>query len=280
LAQSVSPDRGIWWQTASSSYRGARSSMQHDTARGKRGQLPRKWRRANDADDWRRQELEKRNCTKYHYVKFVETKKVNRKLKSCRRMILEAVEAGREKEAADLKKELKAHLSDYEYVSHYPKHLPYNALFPKEDSEASRRRREEIRKLIHTNLVREEGGEEVEDAGKDEEEEPDDFFNEEEAPKASKKKSGKAKAAEGAKVADRGQGSAQKASGKSKKLAKATAKATGKEDVEDAAPPKKKGKKGLKRKAEGEAKEAAAEPAEAPAAKKKKVIKKKKKVQA
>merc|ERR1719356_610411 len=117
--------------------------------------LPRKWRRAETADDWHRRELEKKCSTKYHYVKFVERKKVERKLKSCRRELEQALADGKSKEAGALRAQLRTHLADYEYVAHYPRHLPYNALFPAEDNEASIRRREEIRKLIRTQLQNE-----------------------------------------------------------------------------------------------------------------------------
>lgn len=100
--------------------------------------------------------MEVRNSTKYHYLKFIEKQKVERKLKTCRRLLEAAsVEHGGDGDGEvrkDLKKRLRGHLADYEYVEHYPRHLPYNALFPKEDSEASQSRREEIRKLIRKTL--------------------------------------------------------------------------------------------------------------------------------
>ena len=34
--------------------------------------LPRKWKTAEHAEGKRQQDLEQRNCTKYHYLKFIE----------------------------------------------------------------------------------------------------------------------------------------------------------------------------------------------------------------
>merc|ERR1712187_351106 len=98
-------------------------------------------------------------------------------------------EAGQEKQVAENRARLKALLADHEYITHYPKHLPYNALFPKEDSEASKRRREEVRKLIRATLEQDEqkdSGKEPGDADEDDLD-ADDFF-EAEKPLAKKKK--------------------------------------------------------------------------------------------
>merc|ERR1712046_367074 len=80
--------------------------------------------------------------------------KVERKLNTCRRLLLSAKEENRSEDVAGLKLKLKAHLADHEYITQYPKHLPYNALFPKEDSEASKHRREEVRKMIQAELLK------------------------------------------------------------------------------------------------------------------------------
>ncbi|CAE8639866.1 unnamed protein product [Polarella glacialis] len=109
---------------------------------------PRKWMRAEKAEDWRKKELERLNCTKYHYLKFVEKVKIERKLKSTGRFLKVALEAEKEEEAVSLREQLRSHLADHEYIVHYPKHLPYNALFPAQDSDASKKRREEIKKMI------------------------------------------------------------------------------------------------------------------------------------
>merc|ERR1711939_823357 len=89
---------------------------------------------------------------KYHYLKFIEKQKVERKLGKCRKKLEQATEAGDKKTARVLREELRSHLADFEYVNHYPKHLPYNALFPKEDSESSQRRRAQVRQLIRERL--------------------------------------------------------------------------------------------------------------------------------
>eukprot|EP00933_Yihiella_yeosuensis_P018870 TRINITY_DN15389_c0_g1_i1.p1 TRINITY_DN15389_c0_g1~~TRINITY_DN15389_c0_g1_i1.p1 ORF type:complete len:310 (+),score=97.05 TRINITY_DN15389_c0_g1_i1:106-1035(+) len=117
---------------------------------------PRKWKRAEKAEEWRVKELERLNSTKYHYLKFVEKKKVERKLKRAKNMLEKALKEQNEEEAASLREELKSHLADHEYIEYYPKHLPYNALFPVQDSEASRKRRDEIRKMVRA--AREKGG--------------------------------------------------------------------------------------------------------------------------
>jgi len=169
-----------------------------DTQRGKRGQLPRKWRRANEADDWKRKELENRNFMKYKYVKFLELKKVNKRLKLCRKQVLEAMEAGKDAEVAASKTQLKGHLSDHEYITHYPKHLPYNSLFPPKETDASRRRVEEMRKVITEALLREQKEAEEEEGDDAEEEaeaeEEDEFFDAADEPKVGKVSKGKNKA--------------------------------------------------------------------------------------
>ncbi|CAJ1457586.1 unnamed protein product [Effrenium voratum] len=116
---------------------------------------PKKWYKADSAEEWRRKELERLNCTKYHYLKFVERQKIERRMKSCKRQLEQACQKGQEAEAEALRVQLRTHLADHEYIRHYPKHLPYNSLFPAQDSEASRKRREEIRKLIREELQKE-----------------------------------------------------------------------------------------------------------------------------
>lgn len=74
-------------------------------------------------------------------------------MKTCRRLLEAAQADDREAEVVQLRRLMQVHLRDFEYVQHYPKHLPYNALFPAEDSEASRRRRGEIRKLIRSKVA-------------------------------------------------------------------------------------------------------------------------------
>merc|ERR1711920_658135 len=104
------------------------------------------------------EELEKKNKFKYHWLKFVEKKKIARQMKTAKKLLVAAQKDGRETEVAQLRKLLQVHLRDFEYVQYYPKHLPYNALFPAEDSEASRRRRAEIRKMIRKKVSK--GGDE------------------------------------------------------------------------------------------------------------------------
>merc|ERR1712232_346549 len=111
-------------------------------------QLPRKWVSANHAEDWRREELERRNSKKYHQLRFIEKQKVERKLKSCRRALEKAIASGTAEEVDSLRRELKGHLANHEYIEKYPRRLPYTSLFPKVDTEASKRRRDEIRTLI------------------------------------------------------------------------------------------------------------------------------------
>mmetsp|Transcript_40501 Transcript_40501/g.94041 ORF Transcript_40501/g.94041 Transcript_40501/m.94041 type:complete len:304 (+) Transcript_40501:33-944(+) len=119
----------------------------------KEWRTPRKWKRAEFAEEWQKKELERLNCTKYHYLKFVEKKKVERRLNSCRRQ-LEAKGAEDNKAEVDaLRKQLRSHLADHEYITYYPKHLPYNSLFPVQDSEASKKRRDEIRSMIRKQLT-------------------------------------------------------------------------------------------------------------------------------
>lgn len=114
----------------------------------------RKWRKAelHAQEDWKRKDMERRNSTKYHYLKFIEKQKVERQLKVCRKKLLEAVQAGDEALETELKLELKRHIANHEYIDHYPRHLPYNALFPAEDSEKSVGRRNEIRAMIREAL--------------------------------------------------------------------------------------------------------------------------------
>eukprot|EP00439_Symbiodinium_sp_Y106_P068552 s175_g11.t1 len=99
--------------------------------------------------------LRRLNCTKYHYLKFVEKQKVERRLKSCKRQLVQAQEAGKEELVGELQKQLRSHLADHEYITYYPKHLPYNSLFPAQDSEASQQRRAEIRRMIREQLAQE-----------------------------------------------------------------------------------------------------------------------------
>lgn len=115
--------------------------------------MPRKWYNASQGEGKRLRELEQRNSSKYHYLKFIEKQKVERKLKSCRGKLEQAVEAGDKAAAKAAREEMKSTLADHEYVTHYPKHLPYNALFPKDDNEASQRRRAQVRTLIKEKLA-------------------------------------------------------------------------------------------------------------------------------
>jgi len=115
--------------------------------------LPRKWKSAELADEKRQQDLEKRNSLKYHYLKFIERQKVERNLNKTRRKLEAAQEAGDKKAVKTFGKDLRSHLADYEYVTHYPKHIPYNSLFPKEDSERSQKRREQVRCMIREKLA-------------------------------------------------------------------------------------------------------------------------------
>jgi len=114
--------------------------------------LPPKWERKQNVEDWRRKELEVRNAEKYKMIKFIERQKVERKLTSCKKKLEAAIKAGNETETASFRTELKGHLADHQYIEHYPKHLPYNALFPKEENDNSRKRRDEIRKIIQAEL--------------------------------------------------------------------------------------------------------------------------------
>eukprot|EP00928_Gymnodinium_smaydae_P082432 TRINITY_DN65779_c0_g1_i1.p1 TRINITY_DN65779_c0_g1~~TRINITY_DN65779_c0_g1_i1.p1 ORF type:complete len:306 (-),score=73.16 TRINITY_DN65779_c0_g1_i1:95-1012(-) len=114
----------------------------------RRERLPRKWRRSGELDDSRRKELERRNVEKYKFCKFIEQQKVEKKLKACRRKLEAALQAGKEDDAKALRVELRQHLDDAEYIEYFPRHLAYCALFPKVDSEASKARREQMRKII------------------------------------------------------------------------------------------------------------------------------------
>lgn len=135
--------------------RGAREAPGDGTAGAVEWRTPRKWKRAESVEDWRKKELERLNCTKYHYLKFVEKQKVERRLKSCKRQLVQAQEAGKKEEVGALQKQLRSHLADHEYITYYPKHLPYNSLFPAQDSEASQQRRAEIRRMIREQLAQE-----------------------------------------------------------------------------------------------------------------------------
>jgi len=110
--------------------------------------MPRSWEHWHNAETWRRRELEQRNCSRYHYVKFVEKQKVTRKLKTTRRLLEGALEGGETTEVEALRNQLKAHLLDFEYIDKYPRHLPYTCLFPREDNDAQKARRATIRRLI------------------------------------------------------------------------------------------------------------------------------------
>jgi len=110
--------------------------------------MPRSWEHWHNAETWRRRELEQRNCSRYHYVKFVEKQKVTRKLKTTRRLLEGALEGGETTEVEALREQLKAHLLDFEYIDKYPRHLPYTCLFPREDNDAQKARRATIRRLI------------------------------------------------------------------------------------------------------------------------------------
>eukprot|EP00746_Dinoflagellata_sp_MGD_P086854 gnl/MRDRNA2_/MRDRNA2_34423_c0_seq1.p1 gnl/MRDRNA2_/MRDRNA2_34423_c0~~gnl/MRDRNA2_/MRDRNA2_34423_c0_seq1.p1 ORF type:complete len:373 (+),score=119.45 gnl/MRDRNA2_/MRDRNA2_34423_c0_seq1:98-1216(+) len=150
--------------------------------------VTKQWRKAEHADDTQKKVLEKKMLNKYHYLKFVEKVKVERKLKSCRKKLVIAIQAaagGQSAEVAALRKELKQHTEDLEYIEHYPKHIPYNSLFPKEDTEASRKRRDEIRSRIKKEILVTQKGSEVptveEEAGTndgnyEDEDEDSDFF--------------------------------------------------------------------------------------------------------
>jgi len=120
--------------------------------------LPPKWeaRTKNAAgDSVRRQDLERKNCSKYHYVKFIERQKVERKVRSVRKTLETARHvSSKAVDVGSLESELKEHYADIEYIDHYPRHLPYNALFPKEDSDSSKRRREEVRAIIREGLAK------------------------------------------------------------------------------------------------------------------------------
>uniref|UniRef100_A0A7S1AF66 rRNA-processing protein EFG1 n=1 Tax=Noctiluca scintillans TaxID=2966 RepID=A0A7S1AF66_NOCSC len=110
--------------------------------------MPRSWEHWHNAETWRRRELEQRNCSRYHYVKFVEKQKVTRKLKTTRRLLEGALEGGEATGVEALREQLKAHLLDFEYIDKYPRHLPYTCLFPREDNDAQKARRATIRRLI------------------------------------------------------------------------------------------------------------------------------------
>jgi len=58
-------------------------------------------------------------------------------------------------EAENLREQLRSHLADHEYIRYYPKSLPYTSLFPAKDSEASKRRRTEIRQMIKKQMASE-----------------------------------------------------------------------------------------------------------------------------
>mmetsp|Transcript_98493 Transcript_98493/g.185123 ORF Transcript_98493/g.185123 Transcript_98493/m.185123 type:complete len:288 (-) Transcript_98493:17-880(-) len=157
------------------------NSPKDATTSDRRDRLPRKWRRASELEDWRRKELEKKMFEKYKFVKFLDRKKVDKKLKSCRKSLEAALEEGKDTEVATLRSQLRQHLADAEYIEYYPKHLPYNSLYPKVDSEASQARREKMRELI-----RAERGEATE-AGVNQESEPSNQESRGEEPKESGK---------------------------------------------------------------------------------------------
>merc|ERR1719316_1070169 len=95
-----------------------------DSSKREHVQYPTKqWRKAEQADEDQKKMLEKKMLNKYHYLKFVEKVKVNRKIKSCRKRLVAAMQAASDKQAAnvtDLREELKMHEADLEYIEHYP----------------------------------------------------------------------------------------------------------------------------------------------------------------
>eukprot|EP00918_Siedleckia_nematoides_P055089 GHVU01120155.1.p1 GENE.GHVU01120155.1~~GHVU01120155.1.p1 ORF type:complete len:226 (-),score=44.38 GHVU01120155.1:373-1050(-) len=90
---------------------------------------------------------------RYSKIKFFELRKIERKIRQCRRRLAEAATTkGDDDETQKLKDLLKQHTLDKLYVDNYPKDKPYIALFPSKDCDneaAVAKKREELREFIY-----------------------------------------------------------------------------------------------------------------------------------
>jgi len=83
-----------------------------------------------------------------HHMKFVERQKVEKMMVKCREELLAALDKGKKKTAEKCRVKMKAHLADYEYVTRFPKGVPYCLLFPWVDNEELQQRRNQIREIV------------------------------------------------------------------------------------------------------------------------------------
>ena len=75
-----------------------------------------------------KQEIRKKNAEKYKYVMFVETQKVQRKLRQVRSALAEAIK--NKSPTEDLEERLVSLTDDLYYIEHYPLARKYISLFP------------------------------------------------------------------------------------------------------------------------------------------------------
>ena len=75
-----------------------------------------------------RKQVSKKNADKYHYVRFVEKKKLTRKLRHIRDELVKAV--SNKEETAELEKQLALVQDDMMYVQRFPLDEKYISLFP------------------------------------------------------------------------------------------------------------------------------------------------------
>jgi len=79
--------------------------------------------------EWKaRKEVSKKNAEKYHYVRFVEKKKLTRKIRTIREELVKLV--SQKKDTADLEKQLHLAQDDMMYVQRFPLDAKYISLFP------------------------------------------------------------------------------------------------------------------------------------------------------
>ena len=83
----------------------------------------------SSSSSWKkRQEIAKKNAEKYQYVRFVEKKKITRKIRQARALLVELSTSGKGTDEAQAS--LNSLLDDMEYVQRFPLDEKYIALFP------------------------------------------------------------------------------------------------------------------------------------------------------
>ena len=108
---------------------------------------------ATEPSAWKkRQDITKKNAEKYHYVRFVEKKKLTRKITKTRALLVELMEKGQDTSAGQA--ELRTLQDDMEYVQRFPLDEKYIALFPTTLSEDAKKKQEELRNKIKVRNAR------------------------------------------------------------------------------------------------------------------------------